>query len=292
MGLLIRCYTRDDVRILFIGDVFGKPGRRLLRERLRAFRDANAVEVVIANGENAAEGFGVNPQIVDELCGSGIDVVTMGDHLWDKREIATSLVTDPRLLRPSNYPEGAPGRGSTVLSAPSGLKLAVLNLQGRTFMYKQLLEDPYRHAKAAAERLRQETPIVIVDFHAEATSEKVAMGWWLDGEVSAVIGTHTHVQTADERILPKGTAYLTDAGMTGPSEGVIGLDRERVLDRFVKQTPQQWKVADGRTQFCGALIDVDEKTGSATAISRIWEMHPAPAAPPSASPTAPAPPAL
>ena len=217
------------MRIFFIGDVFGKPGRQLLRERLGAFRDEHAVEVVIANGENAAEGFGINAAMLDDLCKSGVDVVTMGDHLWDKREIAPSLVSDPRLLRPSNYPEGAPGRGSTVIAATSGLKLAVLNLQGRTFMYKQLLDDPYRHAKAMVARLRHETPIVIVDFHAEATSEKVAMGWWLDGEVSAVIGTHTHVQTADERILPKGTAYLTDAGMTGPSEGVIGLDRDRVL---------------------------------------------------------------
>jgi hypothetical protein len=211
----------------------------------------------------------------------------MGDHLWDKREIATPLAGDPRLLRPSNYPEGAPGRGSTVLTAPSGLKLAVLNLQGRTFMYKQQLDDPYRHAKAAVARLRHETPIVIVDFHAEATSEKVAMGWWLDGEVSAVFGTHTHVQTADERILPKGTAYLSDAGMTGPADGVIGLDRDRVLERFLKQTAAQWKVADGPRQLCGVLVDADEKTGEATAVTRVWEKHGAgPAA--AAAPSAPA----
>jgi len=274
----------NSVRIFFIGDIFGKPGRRLLAERLKPFREANGVEVVIANGENAAEGFGINARLLDEICGAGVDVVTMGDHLWDKREIATTLTTDPRILRPANYPEGAPGRGSTVLAAPSGLKLAVLNLQGRTFVHKQMLDDPFRHAKAVLPKIKTETPIVIVDFHAEATSEKVAMGWWLDGEVSAVLGTHSHVQTADERILPNGTAYLTDAGMTGPADGVIGLDRERVIARFVRQVPEPWAPAAGRTQLCGVLVDVDEKTGQAGAIKRVWEFHdpvesPAPAGP-------------
>jgi hypothetical protein len=272
------------VRIFFIGDVFGKPGRRLLKERLAAFRAAHDVEIVIANGENAAEGFGVNAGILDELCNAGVDVVTMGDHLWDKREIAAPLATDPRILRPANYPEGAPGRGTTVLTAPSGNKLAVLNLQGRVFMYKQTLDDPFRAAKAQAARLRAETPIVIVDFHAEATSEKVAMGWWLDGEVSAVFGTHTHVQTADDRILPKGTAYLSDAGMTGPADGVIGLDRDRVLERFLRQVPSPWGPATGRVQLCGVLVDADEKTGQASAVTRVWEMfEPAPPASPAST---------
>lgn len=261
------------MRIFFIGDVFGKPGRRTLREHLPALRAARSIDAVIANGENAADGFGINAKVAEELFSAGVDVITMGDHLWERRELVETLVTDTRILRPANYPDGAPGRGSTVFAASSGLKLAVLNLQGRTFMFKQQLDDPFRCAKAAAARLRSETPVVIVDFHAEATSEKVAMGWWLDGEVSAVLGTHTHVQTADDRILPKGTAYLTDAGMTGPADGVIGLDRDRVIGRFTTQVAHPWGPASGRTQLCGAIVDIDEKTGGAESISRVFETY-------------------
>lgn len=259
------------MKVLVIGDVFGKPGRHALKERLGSLRDKHGVDLVVANGENAAEGFGVTAGQVDELAAAGVDVVTSGDHVWDRRELIPVIGGQSRLLRPLNYPEGVPGRGSAVLRTSSGLKVAVVNVQGRVFMSKQILEDPFRAAKAEVERLKGETPVVVVDFHAEATSEKMAMGWHLDGVASAVIGTHTHVQTADERILPGGTAYLTDAGLTGPADSVIGIDRERVLARFLSQMRAQWTVAKGRVQVCAALLDLDEKTGRALEISRIFE---------------------
>ncbi|MEK7765417.1 MAG: TIGR00282 family metallophosphoesterase [bacterium] len=261
--------------ILFIGDVFGKPGRRVLAERLPALRRKRSVELVVANGENAAEGFGLTPAIVEELCAAGVDVITTGDHVWDKREITATVAADLRLLRPSNYPEGAPGRGAVVAVGASGLKIGVLCLQGRVFMFKQILDEPFRHAAREVARLKQETPVVVVDFHAEATSEKVAMGWHLDGAASAVLGTHTHVQTADGRVLPGGTAYLTDVGMTGPADGVIGFDRQRSLHRFLTQTAPSWQVAAGPVQLCGALVEVDEKTGRAASLERVFEIYPA-----------------
>ncbi len=259
------------MKVLFIGDVFGKPGRRLIRERLLQFKQKHGVDFTIANGENAANGFGIAPGQVDELCAAGVDLITTGDHIWDRRELVPTLAVESRLLRPSNYPDGVPGRGSAVVTTASGVKLAVLNVQGRVFMFKQYLDEPFRHAKKEIARLKQETPVVVVDFHAEATSEKVAMGWYLDGEASAVLGTHTHVQTADEKVLPKGTAYVTDVGMTGPADSVIGVDQERVLTRFLNQMAPPLEVAKGRVQFCAVLLDLDEKTGSAHAITRIFE---------------------
>lgn len=261
------------MNILFIGDIFGKPGRRVLRERLAGIKKKHDIEFTIANGENAADGAGITPSQVDELCGLGVDLVTTGDHIWDRRELVPTLTGETRLLRPSNYPEGVPGRGAAVVQTATGHKLGVLNLQGRTFMFKQTLDEPFRHARREIARMKQETPVVIVDFHAEATSEKVAMGWYLDGEATAVLGTHTHVQTADERILPKGTAYLTDVGMTGPADSVIGLDQEHVLEKFLNQMGPKWEVATGRMQVCAAVVAVDEKTGQASAITRIFETY-------------------
>ncbi len=261
------------MKILFIGDVFGKPGRRVLRERVKPLRAERSIDLVVANGENAADGFGITPALVGELCEAGVDLVTLGDHVWDKRELANALSSEPRVLRPVNYPAGVPGRGTAVVTTAAGVKVGVISLQGRVEMAKQSLDEPFRAGKAAAAALRAETPVILVDFHGEATSEKVAMGWWLDGEVSAVIGTHTHVQTADARVLPKGTAYLTDAGMTGPADGVIGLDRDRVLDRFLTQMAPNWAVQAGRTQLCAALVEVDEATGRARGIERIFETH-------------------
>ncbi len=259
------------MNILFIGDVFGKPGRRVLRERLAGIKKRHAIDFTIANGENAADGNGITPSQVDELCGIGVDLLTTGDHVWDRRELIPTLATESRLLRPSNYPDGVPGRGSAVVMTSGGVKVGILDLQGRTFMFKQLLDEPFRHAKREIARMRQETPVVIVDFHAEATSEKVAMGWYLDGEASAVLGTHTHVQTADSRVLPKGTAYLTDVGMTGPADSVIGLDQEHVLTKFLNQMAPKWEVAAGPMQFCAAVLAIDEKTGRAESITRIFE---------------------
>jgi len=261
------------MRVLFIGDVFGKPGRRVLKERLGELKRKLGVDFTIANGENAAEGFGISTGQIDEITAAGVDLLTSGDHVWDRRELVPALGVETRILRPINYPEGVPGRGSVVATTGLGVKVAVINIQGRVFMFKQTLEEPFRRAREEIDRLKGETPVVIVDFHAEATSEKMAMGWHLNGHASAVIGTHTHVQTADERILPGGTAYLTDAGLTGPADSVIGIDRERVMARFLYQMAPKWAVAKGRTQICAALIDVDEATGRARSISRIFDIH-------------------
>lgn len=261
------------LNVLFLGDVVGKAGRRVLRERLAGLKDKLGVDLTIANAENAAEAFGLAPPHVEELCAAGIDQLTSGDHIWDRREIMSVIEIESRLLRPANYPEGVPGFGSAIVKTGDGLDVAVLNLQGRVFMFKQYLDDPFRCASEEIARLKQRTPVVIVDFHAEATSEKAAMGWHLDGRASAVIGTHTHVQTADERILPKGTAFISDVGMTGPRDSVIGLRADRVLDRFLRQMAPQWKVAEGAVQISGALIEVDEKTGSACSIARVFEIY-------------------
>lgn len=242
------------MKVLFIGDVTGKPGRRLIAGRLAALRRAHALDVVIANGENAAGGMGITPDAAAELFAAGVDVLTGGNHIWHHREAYDLLDSDPRVLRPANYPPGAPGRGAAVMRTPGGVQVGVLNLEGRVFM--QQLDDPFRIAREQAETLRASVPAVIVDFHAEATSEKVAMGWYLDGRVSAVVGTHTHVQTADERILPGGTAYISDAGMTGPRDGVIGMAREAILERFLTQLPSRFQVASGPVQLNGVLISI------------------------------------
>lgn len=255
------------MKVLFIGDIIGEPGRKMVRAQLRGLMDAHRPDLVIANGENAAGGFGITAEIADELLFLGIDVLTSGNHVWDKKEIAPYLAKQDRLIRPANYPVGNPGAGSVVISTLSGVKAAVLNLEGRVFMSN--LEDPFRFAEREIERLKRETPIVVIDFHAEATSEKIALAWHLDGKASAVIGTHTHVQTADERILPAGTAFITDVGMTGPTDSVIGVRKEQAIARFLYQTPHRFEIPKGPVHLNAVLIAVDETTGKATSIERI-----------------------
>ncbi|HEY3247659.1 MAG TPA: TIGR00282 family metallophosphoesterase [bacterium] len=258
------------MRILVVGDIHGKPGRRILRAVVPRLRKAHGAAIVIANGENAAGGAGITRDVIAEILDSGVDAVTGGNHTWHNREAYEVLDAEPRLLRPANYPAGAPGRGAAVIEA-NGARVGVLNLQGRIFM--QSLDDPFQIARVEAERLRAETPVVIVDFHAEATSEKIALGWYLDGRVSAVIGTHTHVQTADERVLPEGTAYISDVGMTGPRDGVIGMEREGIIERFLTQLPVRFTVAAGVAQLNAVALDVDEATGRARGITRIQEFE-------------------
>ncbi|HEY7745914.1 MAG TPA: TIGR00282 family metallophosphoesterase [Desulfuromonadales bacterium] len=255
------------MKILFIGDIVGRAGRLALVSRLDRLIDLHNVDLVVANGENAAAGFGLTPDIARELFDLGVNVITSGNHIWDKKEIYPWLDSRPNLLRPANYPEGAPGHGVGVFSTSAGIKVGVLNLEGRVFM--NALECPFRTADALVEDLRRHTSIILVDFHAEATSEKVALGHYLDGRVSAVVGTHTHVQTADERVLPGGTAYLTDAGMTGSRDAVIGIRKELALERFLTQLPVRFEVAKKDAVLCGVLFTVDEATGRATGVERI-----------------------
>jgi 2',3'-cyclic-nucleotide 2'-phosphodiesterase len=257
------------LRILFIGDVVGRPGRQILAERLHRLIDLHLVDFVIVNAENAAAGFGLTPDIAKELLDLPIDVLTTGNHVWDKKELFPYLEKQERLLRPANYPPGLPGCGSCIYETSAGLPVAVLNLEGRVFMNN--LDCPFRAADALIEELRQHTPIIFVDFHAEATSEKTAMGCYLDGRVSAVVGTHTHVQTADERILPGGTAYMTDAGMTGSLDAVIGIRKELAIERFLTQLPVRFEVAKKDPILCGVLVTVDEQSGHALAVQRIQE---------------------
>ena len=257
------------MNIVFIGDVVGKPGRRILARMLPALRREVGADLAIANGENSAGGFGITPETLDDLLAAGVDVVTGGNHTWQAREIYTLLDSHPRILRPANYPPGTPGRGSGVFrsSGPTPGAVAVLNLEGRVFM--QPLESPFEVGRDEAERLRQEASVIIVDMHAEATSEKIALGWYLDGRVSAVIGTHTHVQTADERILPEGTAFISDAGMTGPRDSVIGMGRDEVLQRFLTLLPARFDVAAGPAQLNAVVVEVDDQTGRARRIQRV-----------------------
>jgi len=255
------------IRVLFVGDVVGKVGRRLLSERLRRIQSEHKAEVTVVNVENAAGGFGLTGPVWDELKRLPIDAFTSGNHIWDKKETADLLDAEPRLLRPANYPAGNPGRGSCVVTSKSGVAVAVLNLQGLTFMTP--MESPFLAADRVLAEVGAQVKVRIVDFHAEATSEKQAMAWHLDGRVSAVLGTHTHVQTADERILPHGTAALTDVGMTGPYEGVIGFKPQAVLERFLLATPRALEPATRGGALCGALVDVDEKSGKALAVRRL-----------------------
>ncbi|HYM69526.1 MAG TPA: TIGR00282 family metallophosphoesterase [bacterium] len=255
--------------MLFIGDVVGKPGRRIVAALLPGLRRELGVDLVIANGENSAGGFGITRETFEDLVGAGVDVVTGGNHTWHARESAALLDSDPRLLRPANYPAGTPGRGSAIFrtAGSSSAPVGVLNLEGRVFM--QPLLSPFEVGREEAQRLRGEAPVVIVDFHAEATSEKAALAWYLDGRVSAVIGTHTHVQTADERVLPAGTAFITDAGMTGPRDSIIGMGREEVLRRFLTLLPSRFDVAAGPVQLNGVVVEADAHTGRASAIERV-----------------------
>jgi 2',3'-cyclic-nucleotide 2'-phosphodiesterase len=241
------------------------------------FKQERGVDFVVVNGENAANGRGITPKITIDLLRAGVAVVTTGDHVWDQKEIAPFLDTEPRLLRPVNYPAGTPGQGSIVLETAKG-KVGVLNVQGRTFMLPHL-ENPFLAAEAEVRRLREETPVILVDVHAETTSEKIALGRFLDGQVSAVIGTHTHVQTADEQVLPCGTAFLCDAGMCGPADSVLGRAVEPIVQRFLTCRPHQFPVARGPVRLCGALVEVDESTGRALRIERVAEWHEPPPVP-------------
>jgi metallophosphoesterase (TIGR00282 family) len=255
------------MNILFIGDIFGRPGRDLVRRGLGPLVDRYDIDFVVANIENAAGGFGVTRETGDAIAACGVDVMTSGNHIWDKKEALDYVAAEPRLLRPANYPAGAPGRGSVLARTADGRGVGVINLMGRVFM--NALDDPFAGALREIESFAGRTRVIIVDFHAEATSEKQAMGWHLDGKVSAVIGTHTHVQTADERILPKGTAYLTDAGMTGPQDSIIGTEPEPALARFTTGMPTRFEPATGSPRLHGLVVGVDEATGRATSIVRL-----------------------
>lgn len=255
------------MRVLFIGDIFGKPGRRLIQEKLNGLLHEHRIDFCIANIENAAAGFGVTPKIADEFLNSEIDLLTSGNHIWDKRGIIPYLAEQPKLLRPHNYPRKTPGTGIFIGDTKCGVRVGVLNLQGRVFMLD--IDCPFTTGLEAIENMRKQTSIIIVDFHAEATSEKQAIGWYLDGMVSAIIGTHTHVQTADERILPRGTAFITDIGMTGPHDSVIGSIPDLSIDRFLRQMPNRLEPASGNLRICGAIIEIDESTGLSQSIQRL-----------------------
>ncbi|HIJ80327.1 MAG TPA: TIGR00282 family metallophosphoesterase [Desulfuromonadales bacterium] len=255
------------VKILFVGDIVGKPGRMALSRELHRLVDRHTIDIVIANGENAAGGFGLTVEVAKELFSQGVHLLTGGNHIWDKKEQVPYILADPRILRPANYPAGAPGTGSAVLPTPGGIKVGILNLEGRVYMKN--LECPFLTADREVEKLKKETPVVLVDFHAEATSEKSALGWYLDGRVSALIGTHTHVQTADERILPQGTAFLTDAGMTGSFDSVIGMGKEETINRFLTQLPAKFEVGKKDIRLNAVVIGVDETNGRAVSIERI-----------------------
>ena len=254
------------MKIMMIGDVYGEPGRAALTKLLPKLRDQHRVDFTVVNVENSAGGFGVTQPIAESVLDLGVDVMTTGNHVWDKKETVSYIVKENRLLRPANYPEGTPGAGYiTVKAGPH--RVTVVNLMGRVFMNP--IDCPFRKVEAILESVGGETPIRLVDFHCEATSESIAMGWWLDGKVSAVVGTHRHVQTADERVLPGGTAYITDLGMTGPTDGVIGVDREQILQRFLYQMPMRFETAKGPAALHGVVITVDPDTGRASAIERL-----------------------
>jgi metallophosphoesterase (TIGR00282 family) len=256
------------VKLLFIGDIVGQPGRRAVRDLLPKLREKHGLDVVVANGENSAGGSGITVKTAQEIFAAGVDVITSGDHLWDQKEVMELLASERRFVRPSNYPPGTPGQGSTLFQAEGRPPLGILNLQGRTFIMPPL-DNPFPCALAEVERLRRATKVILVDFHAEATSEKLALARMLDGKVSAVIGTHTHVQTADEQIFPGGTAFLCDAGFTGPHESVIGRQIEPIIQRFLTGMPQKFEVAENRVLLQGAVVEIDEGTGRAVRIERV-----------------------
>jgi metallophosphoesterase (TIGR00282 family) len=257
------------VKLLFIGDIVGQPGRRAVTELLPGLRTRHALDFVIANGENSAGGSGITPKTAEEIFAAGVNVITCGDHLWDQKEVTELLDKERRFVRPANYPVGTPGRGGVVIQLDGLPPVATLNLQGRTFMPP--LENPFHFAKVEVERLRERARIIFVDMHAEATSEKIALARMLDGQVSAVVGTHTHVQTADEQIFPGGTAFLCDAGFTGPSESVLGREIDPIIKRFLTNQPQKFEVAKGKVLLQGAMIEIDRETGKAKKIERISE---------------------
>ena len=255
------------MKVLFIGDIFGEPGRRAVARAVPKLVGQRQIDIVIGNGENAAAGFGITPELAEELFDLGLAVITTGNHAWDKKEILDYFPREPRLLRPANYPSGVPGNGSVVVESAGGEQLGVLQLMGRAYM--PTLDCPFQVAKKELAALKKRTTAVIVDMHAEATSEKMAMGHYLDGEVVAVVGTHTHVQTADDQILPKGTAYVTDIGMTGPLHSVIGVKKELAIEKFLTGMPRRFEVASGPSVFCAVLLELDARLGKALSIERI-----------------------
>jgi metallophosphoesterase (TIGR00282 family) len=255
------------MKILFIGDTVGKAGRVIVHQHLKHLQEDLAVDLTILNCENAASGFGVTPKIADEFFDWGIDVLTSGNHIWDKKEILPYLDRNTRILRPANYPRENPGRGLVVLKTRNGEEAAVLNLQGRVYM--PATDDPFRAADAELEKIPKHIKVIFVDMHGEATSEKVAMGWYLDGRVSAVVGTHTHIPTADETILPGGTAYQTDAGMAGPFHSVIGVIKEDVIRRFLTSIPEKFESASQNAMLNGVFVEVDSQTGKAVRVERV-----------------------
>ncbi len=262
------------MKILFIGDIFGQPGRRIVKEVLPLLRQELQPDLVLANAENAAAGFGITPPLVEELLDLDIAVLTSGNHIWDKKEIYPYLreQINSRLLRPANYPAEAPGHGLFVGKTPTGIGYAVINLQGRVFMPS--IDCPFRKADTLLGSIPEDVKIRIVDMHAEATSEKQALAWYLDGRVTAVLGTHTHVPTADETVLPQGTAYLTDLGMTGPYESIIGMERQAVIQKFLDQLPARFEVAKGDVRLCAVLLEADPQSGRALSICRVLRKYP------------------
>ena len=255
------------MRLLFIGDIVGRPGRDLVRHGLQAVVEHHDVDFVVANAENAAAGFGITREIGDQLLDWGVDVMTSGNHIWDKREALDYIGAEPRLLRPANYPAGVPGRGSYLARTADGRSVGVINVMGRVFMAN--IDDPFAVVLREIEALAPRARVIFVDFHAEATSEKLAMGWHLDGRVTAVVGTHTHVQTADERVLPKGTAYLTDVGMTGPHDSIIGVEIGPALGRFLNGLPSKFETATANPRLNAVIVDADDQSGRANSITRL-----------------------
>lgn len=263
---------QEKVRVLYIGDIFGRPGRRIVKERLPEVVSEYVPDLVLANGENAAAGFGITAKLTEELLNLGIAVLTTGNHIWDKKEIYPYLAehADGPLLRPANYPSHVPGRGLYLGKTQAGTEYAVINLQGRVFMPP--IDCPFRTVDALLDSIPKRVTLRFVDMHAEATSEKLAMGWYLDGRVTAMVGTHTHVPTADETVLPGGTAYITDLGMSGPYESVIGIEKEIAIRKFISQLPERFEVAEGDVRLCGVLVEADARTGRAISIERVIRM--------------------
>ena len=255
------------IRLLFIGDIVGRPGRELVRRGVAALREYHQIDLVIANAENVAAGFGITRDLGEQILDAGVDVMTSGNHIWDKKEAIDYIGIESRLVRPLNFPEGVPGNGSYVARTENGIMVGVINAMGRVFMLN--IDDPFAGVLKEIEKVKQRARVVFVDFHAEATSEKIAMGWHLDGKVTAIVGTHTHVQTADERILPKGTAYLTDVGMTGPHDSVIGVVTEAALGKFLNGMPARFDTATDNPRLNAVVIDVDDETGHALDIERL-----------------------
>jgi len=258
------------LRILMVGDIVGRPGRRALRETIGGIRQELKLDMIIANGENAAGGNGITGAIAQDIFSFGVDVLTMGNHVWDKKDFASYIDREPRIIRPANYPPGTPGTGMVIYNI-NGVDVGVINLSGRVFLPD--LDCPFRTVDRLIEEIKKRTNIILIDFHAEATSEKAALGWYVDGRATAVVGTHTHVQTADERVLPNGTAYITDLGMTGPVNSIIGVKPDLALQKFITQMPVRFEVAEGPYQFNAVVIEADEKTGKAETIERVINLE-------------------